>query len=266
MYKPNGCDLRILIHCPPPPALVQIARGSGATVGNSVVMPSTERAVAFSVDDCSPKLRVGHFHDVDPSAFAAKSNDAVSIDDRVAVAGLGDDPPTKISDYRNYDGSWSRHVVDSSPTPFDLGAGCEEAPLWRVNRNPPEAATALDPKAFDPRTAAMVVAALDPVPPASSTAWDPKEAASRLDPRATVAMAAAARARSRPAAHRRRRGDGRRDARATWMLDAGSGLDSGWGLYPRRCTWALRPDTDVDGSIAHDESTYGSIAANQDHI
>ena len=52
-------------------------------------MPSTERAVAFSVDDCSPKLRVGHFRDVDPSAFAAKSNDAVSIDDRVAVAGLG---------------------------------------------------------------------------------------------------------------------------------------------------------------------------------
>ena len=78
VYKPNGCDIRILIHCPPPPpALVQIARGSGATVGNSVVMPSTERAVAFSVDDCSPKLRVGHFHDVDPSAFAAKSNDAV---------------------------------------------------------------------------------------------------------------------------------------------------------------------------------------------
>ena len=43
VYKPSGCSLRILIHCPPPvlppppAALVQIARGSGATVGNSVV-------------------------------------------------------------------------------------------------------------------------------------------------------------------------------------------------------------------------------------
>ena len=225
VYKPSGCSLRILIHCPPPvlppppAALVQIARGSGATVGNSVVMPSTERAVAFSVDDCSPKLRVGHFRDVDPSAFAAKSNDAVSIDDRVAVAGLGDDPPTKNSDYRDYDGSWSRHVVDSSPTPFNLGAGCEEAPLWRVNRNPPQFRSgdfALDPKAasrLDPRaTAAMVAAAaLDPVPPRI------------VDGVAT-----------------------RRDARTTWMLDS---------LF-------YRPDAAaVDGSTARDGSTNGSSAS-----
>ena len=227
VYKPSTCSLRILIHCPPPvppppppaAALVQIARGSGATVGNSVVMPSTERAVAFSVDDCSPKLRVGHFRDVDPSAFAAKSNDAVSIDDRVAVAGLGDDPPTKNSDYRDYDGSWSRHVVDSSPTPFNLGAGCEEAPLWRVNRNPPQFRSgdfALDPKAasrLDPRaTAAMVAAAaLDPVPPRI------------VDGVAT-----------------------RRDARTTWMLDS---------LF-------YRPDAAaVDGSTARDGSTNGSSAA-----
>ena len=53
-YKPFSCSFRILIICcpepppPPPPAplpaLVQIARGSGATVGNSIIAPSTEGA------------------------------------------------------------------------------------------------------------------------------------------------------------------------------------------------------------------------------
>ena len=110
-------------------------------------------------------------------------------------------------------------MVDSSPTPFDLGAGCEDAPLWRVNRNPPQFRS-------------------------GDFALDPKEAASRLDPRATVAMAAAAALDPVPP----RIVDGvatRRDARATWMLDS---------LF-------YRPDADVDGSIARDESTYGSIAA-----
>jgi len=204
-YKPCCCSFRILIICcpgpppppppPPLPALVQIARGSGATVGNSIIAPSTEGGVAFSVDDCSPKLRVGHFRDVDPSAFASKSNDAVAVDDRVAVAGLGDDPPTKNSDYRDHDGSWSRRVVDSSPMPFNLGAGCEDAPLWRVNRNPPQFRS-------------------------GSFTLDPRNAtANRLDPRATAAMVAAAELDPVPP----RIVDGvatRRDARTTWMLDS----------------------------------------------
>ena len=184
-YSVSQCNLRILIYCgpppppPTPPALVQIARGSGATVGNTVVIPSTERSVAFSVDDCSSSLRVGHFSDTDPTAPAYVSNDAVSIDDRVVLAGFGDDPPTRVSDYRDFDGAWSRRVTDSSPTPFDLGAGCEGAPLWRAHRAPPQftsgafalnAASAVHATSSGPRldpraTAAMVAAAaLDPVP------------------------------------------------------------------------------------------------------
>jgi len=233
-YKPFSCQFRILIICcpgpppppppPPLPALVQIARGSGATVGNSIIAPSTEGGVAFSVDDCSPKLRVGHFRDVDPSAFASKSNDAVAVDDRVAVAGLGDDPPTKNSDYRDHDGSWSRRVVDSSPMPFNLGAGCEDAPLWRVNRNPPQFRS-------------------------GSFTLDPRNAtANRLDPRATAAMVAAAELDPVPP----RIVDGvatRRDARTTWMLDS---------LFYRPDAVA---NGSADGYESTNRSTNGSSAA-----
>ena len=219
VYKPSGCSLDshpLSAAGAAAGGAVQIARGSGATVGNSVVMPSTERAVAFSVDDCSPKPAWA----ISATSTSAGRRATMSPPSTIAPPSrLGDDPPTKNSDYRDYDGSWSRHVVDSSPTPFNLGAGCEEAPLWRVNRNPPQFRSgdfALDPKAasrLDPRaTAAMVAAAaLDPVPPRI------------VDGVAT-----------------------RRDARTTWMLDS---------LF-------YRPDAAaVDGSTARDGSTNGSSAS-----
>ena len=202
-YSVSQCNLRILIYCgppPPPPALVQIARGSGATVGNTVVIPSTERSVAFSVDDCSSSLRVGHFSDADPTAPAYVSNDAVSIDDRVVLAGFGDDPPTRVSDYRNFDGAWSRRVTDSSPTPFDLGAGCEGAPLWRTHRAPPQFTAG-----------AFVLNASSAVHATSS--------GPRLDPRATPAMVAAAALDPVPT-HIVDAVATRRDPRSRWMLDS----------------------------------------------
>ena len=208
-YSVSGCSLRILIYCgppppppppPTPPALVQIARGSGATVGNTVVIPSTERSVAFSVDDCSSSLRVGHFSDADPTAPAYVSNDAVSIDDRVVLAGFGDDPPTRVSDYRNFDGEWSRRVTDSSPTPFDLGAGCEGAPLWRAHRAPPQFTSG-----------AFVLNASSAVHATSS--------GPRLDPRATAAMVAAAALDPVPT-HIVDAVATRRDPRSRWMLDS----------------------------------------------
>ena len=208
-YSVSACNLRILIYCgppppppppPTPPALVQIARGSGATVGNTVVIPSTERSVAFSVDDCSSSLRVGHFSDADPTAPAYVSNDAVSIDDRVVLAGFGDDPPTRVSDYRNFDGEWSRRVTDSSPTPFDLGAGCEGAPLWRAHRAPPQFTSG-----------AFVLNASSAVHATSS--------GPRLDPRATAAMVAAAALDPVPT-HIVDAVATRRDPRSRWMLDS----------------------------------------------
>ena len=200
-YSVSQCNLRILIYCAPtPPALVQIARGSGATVGNTVVIPSTERSVAFSVDDCSSSLRVGHFSDTDPTAPAYVSNDAVSIDDRVVLAGFGDDPPTRVSDYRDFDGAWSRRVTDSSPTPFDLGAGCEGAPLWRTHRAPPQFTSG-----------AFVLNASSAVHATSS--------GPRLDPRATAAMVAAAALDPVPT-HIVDAVATRRDPRSRWMLDS----------------------------------------------
>ena len=205
-YSVSQCALRILIYCgpppptPTPPALVQIARGSGATVGNTVVIPSTERSVAFSVDDCSSSLRVGHFSDADPAAPAYVSNDAVSIDDRVVLAGFGDDPPTRVSDYRNFNGAWSRRVTDSSPTPFTLGAGCEGAPLWRTHRAPPQFTSG-----------AFVLNASSAVHATSS--------GPRLDPRATAAMVAAAALDPVPT-HIVDAVATRRDPRSRWMLDS----------------------------------------------
>ena len=218
MYKKMGAIFGFSSTVRPPHQthLVQIARGSGATVGNSVVIPSMERAVAFSVDDYSPGSAWAISTTSTPPRLRRRATAPISIDGHWPSRRLGDDPPTKISDYRNYDGSWSRHVVDSSADAVLPRRGVRGGALWRVNRNLPR---------FPERR-------LRP---------GPKEAASRLDPRATVA---AARGGLIPS---------RRASSTAWRLDA---------TRARRGCWTSNSSTgqmpSVDGSIAHDGSTHGS--------